>query len=121
MTSSDSVKAPGTIEGWLQADLVPLRARDLDVIAQEAARLRARPRTDLPLGGGDPQLRCRLLRDPADVMLVQMRQDRGTDIGQRIPEHPELAGERGSGSTDPGGVADSTLVPAHGSGTFHLT
>ena len=39
MTSSDSVKAPGTIEGWLQADLVPLRARDLDVIAQEAARL----------------------------------------------------------------------------------
>lgn len=47
-----------------------------------------------PFGGGDQQVSVFQLGDPADVIFMQMGQDRGIDVGRGIPEERELGGER---------------------------
>jgi hypothetical protein len=64
------------------------------VLAQEATWLGGGLGQLCPLGGGDYQVSIFQFRDPADVILMQMGQDRGVDVGRRVPEHPELGGER---------------------------
>ena len=77
----------------LRADPVPFQPRELDVVTQEATQLRARPGQLGPFGGRYKQFRIRQVRQPADVVLVQVGQDRGVDICRGIPERGELGGE----------------------------
>jgi hypothetical protein len=83
----------GGIIGGLRANLVPFQSGQLNVAAQEAAQLRAGLGLFGPFGGRDQQVGAGQLGQPADVVLVQVRQDRCADIGGGISEGGELGGE----------------------------
>jgi len=56
------------------------------VVAQESARLGEELGKLAPYGGPDQQLRVPKLAKAADVVLVQVRQDRRADVARRVPE-----------------------------------
>jgi hypothetical protein len=99
-------RAPGRqggIIGGLQADLVPFQSGQLDVAAQEAAQLRAGLSQLGPFGGRYQQVGAGQLGQPADMVLVQVRQDRCADSGGGISEGGELGGEGvGLADVEPG-------------------
>jgi hypothetical protein len=83
----------GRVGGWFEADLVPPQSRELDVGAQEAAGLMRQLGQLRPLGRGDQQVGAAQLGESAHVVLVQVGEDRGVDIGRCVAERGELGGE----------------------------
>jgi hypothetical protein len=73
---------------------VPLRAGDVDVSAEEAAGLGEESCQLRPFRLGNQQVRAAQLGDPTDVILVQVRDDRGVDIGRGVAEGTQLGVER---------------------------
>jgi len=64
------------------------------VAAHIAAELGPRVRHRPPLGIGDHELGLRQVRDPADMVLVQVGEDGEPHVTRPVPELPEPRGER---------------------------
>src|SRR4051812_7640992 len=62
--------------------------------AEETASLRHWPMQRSPLVVGDQQLGARYLADAADVVLVEMADDRMGDVGGAVTQALEAGGER---------------------------
>ncbi len=59
------------------------------MLAEEPSQLEAEPRELLPFRGRDQQVRRAQLREPADMVLVEVGEDRRTDVARRVPERGE--------------------------------
>ena len=70
------------IVGWHEFEGLPLRARQLDVLAQEPVSLGIWCIESLPLRLAHQSFRLWHMRNSADVIEVQMRNDDFADVGR---------------------------------------